>query len=201
MQRKAIVASLAIHVLLLLLLVLPGLITLSPGVKAAAPQQVVNLMMTAPPSHKTVADQKSAISKGYVSKTKTNTVEIPSIPNALIIQVDRTGFENIFAAAEHWHATLHSGVPYSDPGAGLQVFFCRPEDYGALKGRFQPGDAVWFSFAPEFRVRIFEKLRDYLSARKITTPPMHVRIGFVGIADFVEIRGLSGADPWTGACS
>lgn len=201
MQRKAMMISIAIHLGILALLLLPSS-TESPSAARTerAPARVLRLSMVAPPSRRT-RDRSLTVSRASVPTDAPAPVDVPAVPNSLVVEIDRAGFGNVFAAAAGWHAELRSGVPYNDPAA-FQVFFCRAEDYGELKGRYEGGDAVWFSFPMAFKERILSKSQEYMAATQLSTPPSGVVIGFTSAApDYFDVRILYAGPPRRGACS
>ena len=196
MQRKAMILSLAIHFGVLA----PGLIPLSPAPPPPPPtERILKVSMVAPPSRKT-SERTSVISQGFAPAERPAPADIPAVPNSLVIEVDRSGFGNIFAAAANWHATLHSGVPYNDPGA-FQVFFCRAADYSSLNGQYEPGDAVWFNFPLEFKERLLDRIRSLVFDTRFRGTPAAASIQFTTDApDYFAVLSVREGIPTSGAC-
>jgi hypothetical protein len=128
-------------------------------------------------------------------------VDVPFVPNSVVVEIERPGFENVFLAAEKWNAALHSGVPYSDPGS-FQVFFCRPSDYAALAGRYESKDAVWFEFPPSFRDRLFERIQAFSLENHLSASPTVASVGFTTEGpDFFAVRKVERLRRGQGVCS
>jgi hypothetical protein len=154
MQRKALTVSILIHAALLLPFVVPQ------GATNAEAQQPTHVSILAPlPSRKSKAEDRMNNGKRVVEVTAP--VDLPAVPNSLIVVIDKQGFANIFQAAELWGATLRSGVPYSDPGT-YDIYFCDPQKYSRLSGTYAPGDLAWFAFPQTFQQRILERLSEYI---------------------------------------
>lgn len=191
MRREAVALSVAVHLLAVLSLI-PHV---APEAKPDGRTAVTKL---APPPAVKTEPSRTRIGRG-IDRGQTASVDLPVVPDSVLIDIDAATFHNVFVAADHWRAVLRSGVTYPDPGS-VPVIFCNPSEFPELRGQHGSG-AVWFAFPIMFRHRILEKIKDVAVVNNVMQPDWAVIAFTTTGPDYFDVRSVGTHENMSPTCS